>query len=242
MLAGLAACAWQGPAQDIVTQRLTWFDFAGADDIRSACAAGSRDRYRLIHVADFDRQVRNYDLEVTADGSGTLLQIIDRGVTIDPATETLGDILGPTVATRGHRGRRGRGARPDARRRRPCRRGTRLVAPRSAAGWSRRQHFWLVAACRDGRFSLTGIADPDGDFDPPGVDLGVDEAMRALDGTGIAWPTATPPIDAHSLAACTVEKTPGRPLDLFSPPDRRERTGGPDRPVAVQVRSATGGR
>lgn len=208
MLAGLAACAWQGPAQDIATQRLTWFDFAGADDIRSACAAGSRDRYRLIHVADFDRQVRNYDLEVTADGGGTLLQIIDRGVAIDPATETLGDILGPAVATRDISA--GEVAALD---RTLVEDGLVAVGPDWSPPVGRRlvatQHFWLVAACRDGRFSLTGIADPEGDFDPPGVGLGVDEAIRALDSTDIAWPTGAPPIDAHSLAACTAEERQG---------------------------------
>jgi hypothetical protein len=181
---------------------------AGADDIKTACTTGGRDHYRLIFVADFDRQVRNYDLPVGPDGGGELLQMIDRGVVVDPQTETLGDVLGPRVVRRGvsaaqvaalDRQLEEDGLVPAGPDWRPPV-GRRLVAT---------QWFWLVAACRDGRFSLAGIADPEGDFDPPGVALGVDQAMRALDTTGVAWPSGRPAIDAHSLAACNVEERQG---------------------------------
>lgn len=205
LLAGLAACAWRGPADDLATQRLTWFDYAGAGDLRAACAAGSRDRYRLIHVADFDRQVRNYDLAVQADGSGRLVQVIDRGVTIDPATETLADILRPARVTR-----HVPASEVDALARALVADGLVPQGPNWTPPVGRRlvatAHFWLVAACREGRFSLSGVTDPDGAVGDARPGLRVDAAMRGLDSTDIAWPTARPAIDAHSLAACTVEE------------------------------------
>jgi hypothetical protein len=193
----LAACAWTGPADDLLTQRLTWFDFAGAGDVRRACAAGGRDHTRVIVVADYDRQVRNYDLAVGPSGQGRLVQIVDRGLAIDPTTTDLLDVFRPTVVERRvaaaeiaalDRALAADALVPD---------GPRWTPP-VGRQLQARQHFLLVAACRDGRFTLAGRADP-----TVGIDaFETTEVLRRLDTTGIAWPSRPPALDAASPGAC----------------------------------------
>ncbi len=58
----LAGCNYSGEVGGPVIRNLTWFSYLNGDDIRSSCSAGTPDRYRLIYNAQWDKQVRTYEL------------------------------------------------------------------------------------------------------------------------------------------------------------------------------------
>ena len=63
----VAGCSYRGNIDDPVVRRLSWFSYIGGDDIRAACGPGTLDRYRLVYNANYEEQVRSY--EVVADGA-----------------------------------------------------------------------------------------------------------------------------------------------------------------------------
>ena len=69
----VASCRSSGPAGNPLTREFTWFDYAGAGDVRRACAAGERDRLRFIYNARWGHQVRTYDVVRSATGEGAIL-------------------------------------------------------------------------------------------------------------------------------------------------------------------------
>ena len=58
----LAGCNYTGVTGDPVIRNLTWFSYLNGDDIRSSCSPGAPDRYRLIYNAQWDKQVRTYEI------------------------------------------------------------------------------------------------------------------------------------------------------------------------------------
>ena len=63
-----AACTYRGDIDDPTTIKATWFSYLNGDDIRARCSESSGLRYRLIYNADYDEQLRSY--EVIGDGAG----------------------------------------------------------------------------------------------------------------------------------------------------------------------------
>lgn len=58
----VAGCESAGPIDHAAVRNVTWFRYAGGEDIRSRCADGGSDHYRFIYNARFDAHVRWYDL------------------------------------------------------------------------------------------------------------------------------------------------------------------------------------
>src|SRR5690606_5614370 len=50
------------------TLKATWLSYLNGDDMRAACVEGAPLQYRLIYNADYDQQLRSY--EITGDGAG----------------------------------------------------------------------------------------------------------------------------------------------------------------------------
>jgi len=67
-VAALAACTYRGDIDNPATLKATWYSYLNGDDIRAACIEGAPPRYRLIYNADYDEQLRSY--EVTGKGTG----------------------------------------------------------------------------------------------------------------------------------------------------------------------------
>lgn len=65
---GLAACTYRGNIDSPETIKATWFSYLNGNDIRRDCIEGSPPRYRLVYNADYDEQLRSY--EVTGGPSG----------------------------------------------------------------------------------------------------------------------------------------------------------------------------
>ena len=62
----VAACSYQGDIDDPL------FSYLNGDDIRAACVLGSPARYRLIYNADYDEQLRSYEVTGTPGGGAML--------------------------------------------------------------------------------------------------------------------------------------------------------------------------
>src|SRR6185369_16900862 len=66
-----AGCAYrEGGVGNPVTRKAQYFSYLGGDDIRSGCVAGAPARYRLVYNANYDEQVRTYDIRRNAPGGG----------------------------------------------------------------------------------------------------------------------------------------------------------------------------
>ncbi len=65
---GLAACSTQGAVNNPLTQRFVWFDYLNGGDLREHCAEQALPRYRFIYNAEYDEQLRRY--EIVSDGAG----------------------------------------------------------------------------------------------------------------------------------------------------------------------------
>lgn len=72
VLAGLlAACTYRGNIDNPTTIKATWFSYLNGDDIRAACVEGAPLQYRLVYNADYDQQLRSYEITgATATGEG----------------------------------------------------------------------------------------------------------------------------------------------------------------------------
>lgn len=63
-----AGCAYRGSIDTPPTLKVTWFSYLSGEDIKAECNANSEVRFRMIYNADYNKQLRTY--EVTADGAG----------------------------------------------------------------------------------------------------------------------------------------------------------------------------
>lgn len=71
-LAGvLAACGTQEAVDNPLTQRFAWFDYLNGGGLREYCAEAALPRYRFVYNAEYDEQLRRY--EVVSDGAGGAL-------------------------------------------------------------------------------------------------------------------------------------------------------------------------
>jgi hypothetical protein len=55
-----------------IVRTFNWFSYVAADDIRSACQPGGRNRVRLIYNAIWEEQVRAYEIFLQPDGTAGL--------------------------------------------------------------------------------------------------------------------------------------------------------------------------
>lgn len=179
----LGACAYQGPESrsNLVTQRATWFSYLASNDIRATCVAGAPERYRLVYNADFNRQVRAYDV-VREPGSWVLRQAIDRGVVFDGHLSGLSSLGAPRTAQT--RLTDGEMAELTAR-----------LADAGAFGrpavgltLGAQDYYWLASGCHDGEFFLTGWRHPGTDI----ASLPFVPFIAAHDTTGVPFPPIRP--------------------------------------------------
>jgi len=68
----LAACQAHGPADNRADFRYQWLGYLQGDDLQATCRADGPDRVRLIYNADFNAEIRTFDLFIADNGSGVL--------------------------------------------------------------------------------------------------------------------------------------------------------------------------
>src|SRR3546814_17861315 len=66
----LAACLYRGNIDDPMTIKATWLSYLNGDDMRAACVEGAPLQYRLIYNADYDEQLRSYEVTGTPGSAG----------------------------------------------------------------------------------------------------------------------------------------------------------------------------
>ncbi len=188
----LAACAYQQPAGNLVTQQLTWISYLNGDDIRAQCADGAPDRYRLVYNANRNRHSRTYDVWDVREGA-VIEQSVDRGIVFEPGRAvTFSNIGVPERASVNL-------SREEL---------AELEARMEASGvfdpppvglrLASRGFYWIVSGCRDGRFFLTGFRHPSDDFDR----IQFASFLEERDRTGVRYPVLPGTAMARSLQRC----------------------------------------
>lgn len=180
-------CAYEpGDLDNPVERRLSWFSFLDAADIRAACGPGAPDRYRIVQNANWERQVRIYELGVA--GRPRLL----RERVLGPANLARVDLRDPLEPWRGE----------EAHALLPQGEHARLIASLEASGAFRappvglrlpsERHYWIVAACRDGVFHYNAWLHPSPRYEA----ITFDAVLARLSPTGIPFvpEPAAPPV------------------------------------------------
>ncbi len=187
IVAVVAGCTYRGDIDNPATIKATWFSYLNGDDLRAGCVEGAPLSYRLIYNADYDRQIRSY--EIVGDSSGgaqlTVRVAGESGLDVsklrfdDPlafARWTRSDaLLGASVVERLDAALEASGAFA------PAPRGLQLFS---------KETYWISNLCRDGVFSFNAWRFPSDRFDA----IRFDDLLFALDETGVAVraPVAVP--------------------------------------------------
>ena len=176
LLGILGACTVAGPPHEPLTRELTWFGYLAGDDIRRACGLDGPDRYRFVYNAIYTEQVRSYDLVDFGDGGELETNVfgrieLARVLLSNPLPSWFGETsratLSPwdvaTIVT----------ALQESGFDDPPPVGTRLDSG---------NFYWIVLACRGGRFHFNAYAPPSDQFEQ----IRFLEPLLAHDNTGIA--------------------------------------------------------
>lgn len=181
LLAFAAGCAYrEGGIGSPITRKFQYFSYLGGDDLRRDCTAAAPARYRLVYNANYDEQVRTYDLRRNAPGGGATLtsQVFGGGGNLAAGFNPL-DPTGPW---------RGSSAQVQ------LDEGTyvQLIRAIEASGFGEPApagltlpswgFYWAVAACANGRFHYNAWLYPSGRFDR----IQFDKLLFSRDGTGVA--------------------------------------------------------
>ncbi len=178
-LISLIGCA-SGDISDPISRKLNWFHYVDGESLRNKCAPGSLDQYRLVYNANWNEQVRAYDLRASAlgDGSAVLFTQVFGGYGSNVSSFSLTDPLAPA------RGSSGQvrltpdqysailRALADSGFGQPAPRGLRLDS------WD---FYWVVSACVNGQFHFNAWRAPSPGF----AALRFPPLLFAADGTGI---------------------------------------------------------
>lgn len=181
VLLAISACSYrEGAGDNPITRSFAWFSYLNGDDLRSYCKAGGPDRYRIVYNADWNEQVRTYDLTANADGGADLaLQVFGAGNWLGSGVS----ITDPLAPWRGRAERRVI-SRGELRAIRDALRASGFDTPPPVGtrvrSWG---FFWLVATCEGGRFRYNGWAHPSPRYDA----VALMPALKAVDNTGIAF-------------------------------------------------------
>lgn len=176
----VAGCAYRG-ADDPVSLRLSWFSYLNGDDLRGLCIPGAPDRYRFVYNGVNVEQLRLYELTERPGGDGHILSVRVIGA---PSLATVeigapGDLIEPwrgrseTVVLRDDDLALLRRAMESARVFDPSPEGLELPS---------KGFFWIVDACRAGRFHFNAYLWPSDRFDRAAFA----NLLLAWDPTGVA--------------------------------------------------------
>jgi len=163
-LAGLAlaivSCSYRGAELDNpIVRSISWFSYAGGDDLREACGPGASDRIRLIYNAMWDgyqiaapSQVRTYDIVALPGGQGAQMttRIFGEANTL---TLSLSD---PFADLRGVKTETTLSPAEYAELKRALIESRFLEPPPFGLRLPSNRYWWLALGCVDGRFHQNG--------------------------------------------------------------------------------------
>lgn len=88
-----AGCTYRGDVDNPVVRKVAWFSYLDGADIRTACADGALDSFRLVYNGRYQEQLRSY--EVTADGAGGAYLVARAKAPANAFDISLDDVLAP---------------------------------------------------------------------------------------------------------------------------------------------------
>lgn len=182
-LIALSSCAYgpdYGGIGNPLYRKVAWFSFVEGGDIRDSCTPG-RDRYRLVYNANYEEQVRIYEIEPQPGGTAKMeARALSQG---NIATITSDDFLAPW---RGKVAERRLNQSETARLVAALEQGGAFGAPAVGLEMRSEEHFWTAATCRNGQYTFTAWLYPSARYDR----MAFAEVLLSLDQTGVA---ANPP-------------------------------------------------
>jgi hypothetical protein len=188
LCAGLAGCSYQGDIDNPLTLKATWFSYLNGDDIRAACAEGQPPSYRLVYNADYDEQLRSYEVIGTGRDGGALLTARVLGASgLEVSRVTRADPLAWARWTRRETALKAdQVAALDSA---LAQSGAFAPAPKGLQLFSK-ETYWISSLCRDGVFSFNAWRFPSDRY----AAITFDDLLFGLDGTGVAVraPVAVP--------------------------------------------------
>lgn len=173
-----AACTYRGNIDNPATLKATWLSYLNGDDMRAACVAGAPLQYRLIYNADYDQQLRSY--EITGDGAGGA-RLVAR--VLGPSGLVVNEMTfeDPLAFTRWQRSEAPLGASVVERLNAALEAsGAFQPAPKGLQLFSK-ETYWISNLCRDGQFHFNAWRYPSDRFDA----ISFDALLFALDETGV---------------------------------------------------------
>jgi len=176
-LAGLvSACASQGPTDNPLARKISWFSYLEGGDIRAACGPNASNSYRLVYNGVFTEQVRTYDL-----GADRRLNVgvIGAAEVSQFDVSTLSGLLNPWRAKAAIRNL---SDAETARITAALERDGAFGAPAVDTELSSKGFFWTIAACHEGAYHFTALAWPSPAWD----NMTFDDVVFDLDPSPIA--------------------------------------------------------
>ena len=169
-----------GDISNPIARKLNWFHYVAGESLRDNCRPGALDQYRLVYNADWNEQVRAYDLRASAlnDGTAILFTQIFGGYGSNVSSFTLNDPFAPA-----------RGSSGQVRLTPDQYRG--IVQALDASGFGQPapkglrldsyDYYWVVSGCVNGQFHFNAWRSPSPGF----AALQFPPLLFAADGTGI---------------------------------------------------------
>jgi len=183
----LSACTYQGDIDNPATLKATWFSYLNGDDIRQNCGEGSGRRYRLVYNADYNEQIRSYEVIDQGPQGATLIARVQGPSGLRLSQLRLSDPLGwarwtksVTPLSPDQLGRLD-GALEAS--------GAFGPAPSGLQMFSK-ETYWVSSLCRDGQFFFNAWRFPSQRYET----VSFDELLFSLDETAVAvrQPVAVP--------------------------------------------------
>lgn len=208
----LVGCTNDALVDTPVVNRLAWFTYLDGTTLRENCAAGQPFQARLIYNADYQRQVRIYNVVGDGAGGAYLNTRVGEGGTIDISRFTLEDPTAPLGGWTKSLTRLAPGEFEALKR--ALRESGAYEAPPIGRRLHSSQYFWLSSLCDDGAFHFQAWRAGEQGF----ADLAFPELLFAHDLTQVA---VRPP------------RAIGAEAQLRPGPERKKVLGGPEFTVEV---------
>lgn len=159
----LSACAYEGGGDQPVIRKFTWFSFIAGDDIAHQCGRVPGERYRFVYNGVYNEQVRSYDIKPAEQGRYQIKINVTEEADITSFSLNLGnpDIFQPwrpkVSATNVS-------ASDVAILRKTLKNAGFFDSPPPDQNLPSIGFYWVVSACRDGKFHQNAYLWPDKKF------------------------------------------------------------------------------
>ncbi len=183
---GLAACTYRGDIDNPATLKATWFSYLNGDDIRQRCVEGAPDAFRLVYNADYNEQLRSYEVVEQAAGGARLTARVQGPSGLQVSRLDLRD---PLAWARWTTSETALDAEDLARLTAALERSGAFRPAPSGLNLYSEETYWVSSLCRDGAFSFNAWLFPSERF----AEIAFAEVLFAHDGTEVA---VRPPKDA----------------------------------------------